>query len=654
MKKVFTKTLKLIPILTGFVFYSSSLFAQTVYDVISDSDDHSTLLAAIDAAGLAGALQDETEQYTVFAPDNDAFDALLDELGVTAPDLLADEDLADILLYHVIAEATVNSGDLENGQLVTPMNDDNTIKITVTSDDDVYANQAMVNAADLTATNGVVHSLNAVILTNETVADVAIDNGFTTLVDAVVAAELLPTLTDPFATFTVFAPDNDAFDALATALELDLEDILELPNLADILTYHVLGIEVEADDIENGQIVDAVSPTNTLKLTKTAAGDVFVNHAEVTLADVTAENGIVHAIDAVVLPNETVIDVAIDNDFNILVQAVVAAEVMPTLINPLADFTVFAPTDDAFEALADALQLDVEDLLDLPTLPVILQYHVLGQSVASTEISNGDKVTPVLPIGTLKITVTSDDEVFVNHAQVSGVDVTSDNGIVHILDDVLLPIGTVVDAVIDNNLTSLEAALFTAELVPVLSNPGFLFTVFAPTNAAFDDLAEELDLTLEEILDLPNLADILLYHVVAGEVLSTDLTEGLVTTLNGEDIEVSLTDGVQINNANVITADVEEDNGVAHVIDAVLLPGTLSTEDMEILTVSIYPNPATDYLTLSNVSEGTYNVISMSGSLVLSGELNGESLNVEALENGTYILNVQSEGKLYQNRFIKK
>ena len=93
--------------------------------------------------------------------------------------------------------------------------------------------------------------------------DVAIDNGFTTLADAVIAAELLPVLTDPFSTFTVFAPTNDAFDALGTTVS----DLLQDPtgDLQDILLYHVLEAEVEAAAVMNGMIADAVSTTNTLK-----------------------------------------------------------------------------------------------------------------------------------------------------------------------------------------------------------------------------------------------------------------------------------------------------------------------------------------------------------------------------------------------------
>src|SRR5690606_30106677 len=119
----------------------------------------------------------------------------------------------------------------------------NTLKFTVKASGDVFVNQAQVTGTDIGADNGVVHILDAVVLPSETVVDIAIDNGFTSLTAAVVEAELLPTLVDPFATFTVFAPTDAAFDDLATALGTNLAGVLALPNLADVLTYHVLGSE---------------------------------------------------------------------------------------------------------------------------------------------------------------------------------------------------------------------------------------------------------------------------------------------------------------------------------------------------------------------------------------------------------------------------
>ena len=277
------------------MFFSASAQTNVYDDVIATSANHTSLDAALQQAGLVSALQNPAATLTVFAPDNQAFTDLATALNTDIAGLLALPNLDDVLLYHVLGTTNVSSS-LTNGQIVTPLNNANTIKLTVTSTSDVFANQAQVNGADLVADNGVVHSIDAVILEDETVADIAIDNGFSTLVTAVATAELLPVITDPFASLTVFAPDNAAFDDLATALGLTLNDILALPNLADILTYHVLGTEVDAASVTNGGIVQPVSTTNTLKTTVTSMGDVFINQAEVQLADLAADNGIVHYI----------------------------------------------------------------------------------------------------------------------------------------------------------------------------------------------------------------------------------------------------------------------------------------------------------------------------------------------------------------------
>ena len=111
------------------------------------------------------------------------------------------------------------------------------------------------------SSNGTVHVLDAVVLPDETVVDVALDNGFTTLATAVIQEELLPVLTDPLASFTVFAPTNEAFDNLATGLNTDVNGLLALPNLSDILTYHVLNTEVASSQINNGDVVQPISMT---------------------------------------------------------------------------------------------------------------------------------------------------------------------------------------------------------------------------------------------------------------------------------------------------------------------------------------------------------------------------------------------------------
>lgn len=243
-----------------------------------------------------------------------------------------------------------------------------------------------------------------------------------------------------------------------------------------------------------------------------------------------------------------------------------------------ATLTVFAPTDQAFTDLATALGTDINGLLALPNLTDILAYHVLATTVPANGVTNGAIVQPLSMSNTLKLTLTGSGNVFVNQAQVTAPDNNADNGVLHVIDAVILPYETVVDVAIDNGFTSLTTAIVTAELLPALTNPLATLSVFAPTDQAFDDLANALGTDINGLLANPELGDILLYHVVSGTVLSTGLSNGMVPTLNGQSVTVDLSSGVMINSSNVTLADLTADNGVVHVIDAVLVPSLAANE----------------------------------------------------------------------------
>ena len=414
-----------------------------------------------------------------------------------------------------------------------------------------------------------------------TVVDVIVNSAVHNLLEAaVIEADLAGALSGE-GPFTVFAPTDDAFLALAGALNASAEDLLALPELADILLYHVVGAQVLSTDLADGATATTL---NGADVTVTINGDgIFINDAQVTVADIVTDNGVVHVIDAVLLPptepeTTTVVDVIVNSDVHNLLEAAVIEADLAGALSGEGPFTVFAPTDDAFLALAGALNASAEDLLALPELADILLYHVVGAQVLSTDLADGATATT---LNGADVTVTiNGDGIFINDAQVTVADIVTDNGVVHVIDAVLLPptepeTTTVVDVIVNSDVHNLlEAAVIEADLAGALSGEG-PFTVFAPTDDAFAALAEALNATAEDLLALPELADILLYHVVGAQVLSTDLADGATaTTLLGEDVEVSIEcDGsIFINDAQVTVADILTDNGVVHVIDAVLLP----------------------------------------------------------------------------------
>jgi len=407
----------------------------------------------------------------------------------------------------------------------------------------------------------------------QTIVDIAVADGrFETLGAALQAADLAETLAGE-GPFTVFAPTDEAFGKLPEGtVEALLEDI---PALTDILLYHVVSGEVLAEDVVMLEEAETLLGENVS--IRVEDGSVYINDSMVVITDIMASNGVIHVIDTVLLPPAeeeslgSIVDIAVaDGRFTTLVAALQAAGLAETLAGE-GPFTVFAPTDDAFAKLPEGT---VESLLaDIPALTDILLYHVVSGEVLAEQVValNSAKM---LNEKFVEIEV-MDGMVYVNDAQVIITDIQADNGVIHVIDTVLLPgesQGSIVDiAVADGRFTTLAAALEAAGLVETLSSEG-LFTVFAPTDEAFGKLPEG---TVEALLeDIPALTDILLYHVVSGKVTAEEVVAlEQAETLMGENISIRVEDGnVYINDAMVIITDIMADNGVIHVIDSVLLP----------------------------------------------------------------------------------
>ena len=235
-------------------------------------------------------------------------------------------------------------------------------------------------------------------------------------------------------------------------------------------------------------------------------------------------------------------------------------------------FTVFAPTDDAFAAAGiDLATFDTDE--ENATLSDILLYHVVNGAVASSDVTDGMSAE-ALNGDDISFTV-SGGSVMVNDATVTTADVMASNGIIHVIDKVLMPpadLGDIPTVAQGTGIhTSLVAAVVQAELVATLQGDG-PFTVFAPTDDAF--AAAGIDLaTLDNEEGKATLTDILLYHVVSGAVPSSAVTDGMsAAAVNGDDLSFAVGEGVMVNDANVVLADVPASNGVIHVIDKVLMP----------------------------------------------------------------------------------
>jgi len=384
-------------------------------------------------------------------------------------------------------------------------------------------------------------------------------------------------------------------------------------ELVDILTYHVLPEEVLSKDLKPFQAVKTVEG-KPLHVT-TWDGRVRVGASleskdlrNVIKADNVASNGVVHIIDGVLLPpsSPAVLALAAKNivqlaesvsDLSTLVSAVVAGDLADTLSSP-GPFTVFAPTNEAFKALPPGTFDRLMKPENKKELVDILTYHVLPEELYSRALS-GAKLFQTVEGKPLQVARVLFDRVVVGPSprpfNVIKADNFASNGVVHIIDGVLIPptgpappapgsknIVQLAESVTD--LSTLVAAVVAGDLADTLSSPG-PFTVFAPTNDAFNSLPPGTFNRLMKPENKKELVDILTYHVLPEEVLSKDLKPfQAVKTVEGKPLHVTTFDGrVRVGASleskdlrNVIKADNVASNGVVHIIDGVLLPPSSS------------------------------------------------------------------------------
>ncbi|GAB2989477.1 fasciclin domain-containing protein [Psychrosphaera aestuarii] len=571
---------------------------STIVDVAVADGNFTTLVTALQTTGLDVTLSDVDATFTVFAPTDDAF-ALLGEDTINA--LLADADaLSNILTYHVINGQVAASAALNAVGTEVEMVNGDFVGLSLDGDD-LLVNTATVVTTDIQTDNGIIHVIDAVLIpptakgnpTSNIVETAVADGRFTTLVAALEATQLDTVLADPDAVFTVFAPTDAAFEMVG---EENIALLLDNPNvLASILLQHVVaGIEVDSVTAYTLNGTEATTAAQVgIPVGINSSSDVITfGGANVVIKDVYASNGVIHVIDAVVIgdvelpePPMSLVDVAIENgNFTTLVAALQATGLDVTLGDFDTNYTVFAPNDDAFaklpEGTVDALLADTEKLSD------ILLYHVLSGRIMSDAAitaaqTSGNQVatanTDALALSYV------DSSLYVNNSLVTATDVMADNGVIHVVDTVLMPpvdagepTESIVDvAVADERFTTLVDALTAANLVDTLANEEATFTVFAPTNDAFDKIdSAELSALLA---NTEALREVLLQHVIGGEVNSVAAYAAngrTVPTASGNEISVSIDPTsrmLQFGGANVIITDIYTTNGIIHVIDTVVL-----------------------------------------------------------------------------------
>ncbi len=305
MKRIFFPYLVLAIVFTGLVACEKdedvTAGPQTIAEIASADARFSTLVSALERTNLVDVLN-ATGSFTVFAPTNDAFSALGVDLSA-----VSDEALAEILLYHVLG-AAVQSGNLGEGQTYAstaaatgPGGNALSVLIEKSGGAVKINGKANVTTADVQASNGVIHIIDAVITPMSVVDHALANENFVELVGALGSASggLVDVLSGE-GPFTVFAPINPAFEAIA-----EVTATLSADQLAGVLTYHVVaGANVRSGDLSDGQVVQTVNGSNfTINLGGAATiTDEQGSTANIVLTDVQATNGVIHVLDKIILP----------------------------------------------------------------------------------------------------------------------------------------------------------------------------------------------------------------------------------------------------------------------------------------------------------------------------------------------------------------
>ena len=626
--------------------------AQTVFETVEQSPDHTILETALIATGLDAALSDPFGQFTLFAPNDAAFNAL--PPGVLA-DLLADPggELTTILSYHVLGIA-VYSFSLTDGATFTSLTGQD-LEFSVVGPD-IFVNDAMIIDNDLDGENGVVHSIDAVLIPEnlETIwSIIMMSEVHQTLEAALAAAGLDDVLADEEESFTVFAPTDAAFDALEASSPGIIAELLANPDgeLANVLLYHVVNGVAFSSSLSNGQMIQtAQGEMITVTIT---GGNVFINNAQVTTADIPASNGVVHIIDAVLLPQSCVIfNAGPYVDFNIEFGGAPVSVGGFCPVNTITGFQAWASEAYSVDNFVAGTEYTFS-ICDGPDAgswdaELSIQNSVTGAVVAS---ATGCEITWTSPgNGTFLIIIQEAD--FCGDASPNQ---STNNGFPSLTCSTT---ATVVDVIVNSAVhNTLETALIAAGLVGTLSGEG-PFTVFAPTDAAFEALETGV---LDGLLADPTgaLTQVLTHHVALGLVLSTDLTDGMsITSLQGENLLVGI-DGTTVtitsgssNVATVTTANIVVSNGVVHVIDVVLIPSIVNVDNIaSIASLGVYPNPTNNQFTidldLTTSNRVSVDLISLTGQLVKgldlgnrSVGLNREYFNITDVAAGFYLMTI--------------
>ncbi|WP_209329977.1 fasciclin domain-containing protein [Lunatimonas salinarum] len=418
---------------------------QNIVQVAQGASQFSTLVAAVQRAGLVDALS-AAGPFTVFAPTNQAFI----DAGVTDITAIPVEQLRDILLYHVVS-GRVMSNQVSTGSVPTLLEGES-LAFTVSGGTITINDGVGVISADVPASNGVIHGINSVLMPpaeeeeTNTIADIVTGNeNFSTLLAAVVQANLAEVLASAEGEYTVFAPTDAAFARFLEDNNLTAEQLLASENLVDILSYHVVAGSVPSSAVAAGS-VPSLNETPFFVSVDPEDGIWLNGSAKVETPDIMADNGIIHVIDYVITPpTQSIAEIAVgfttaeNPEFTQLVGALARAELVEAVSGGIDDnLTVFAPTDAAFAALYEALGVEGFADIDIDVLTAVLTYHVVPARAFSQDLREGAELPTLSGDNVLTVNL-ADLEINDSGLVPTLLNVHATNGVIHVIDQVIVP-----------------------------------------------------------------------------------------------------------------------------------------------------------------------------------------------------------------------
>ncbi len=385
----------------------------------------------------------------------------------------------------------------------------------------------------------------------------------------IVSNDDLNALLDSETDLTVLVPNNDAIDAYAAAMGMATADFIVSESAVDMALYHIVPNEAIMFSGLSGESV----VTTALGMSISFQEDEVVNATDVAAADLEASNGVLHLLDEVVAVSDGIYQwLDASTQHNYLTTAVNFLG-LDGAFSAIGAGTIFAPTDQAILTYADANGLSIFDIVYNPDFLDALLVH----SVGSAALTSGDLLAAgnvTADSGDELFITSSEGAVYVNAAEVTNADNLTQNGVVHVVNEIIMPTNFLSDAIADAGLTLLDTLLTLTGIIDELSVPAN-YTVFAPTDSAIMAFLEAEELTLDELLlDVDGLTEGLLLHVVDDLLASTDLQDGdQLMTLAGDAVLVEVAEGsVMVGGATVVQADILADNGILHLMGAVLAP----------------------------------------------------------------------------------